>query len=114
VSGPADFAAELNRLGHSAVAHEDGRVTLQYAVPLGTHRGQEVSLGFRVPADFPGTPPGGPCLAPRLGHPQGNVHAADDFGAEWEYWSRPYAEWAVGPRTAKAYMAHVRRLFAQQ
>ncbi len=86
---------------------------LAYSIPIGRRLGEQIRLGFDVPTDFPVTPPGGPRVSPKLGHPDGAVHAAPDFGTEWEYWSRPFPNWAGTDRTVRSYMAHIRRLFQQ-
>ena len=70
--------------------------------------------------DFPGNCPSGPHIKPRLlpirtdgEHPDGRIHESQQFGPEWEYWSRPYPNWNATDRTAKSYMAHIRQLFDQ-
>lgn len=117
----ADFAAQLRSLGHDVVQHQDGRVTFTYEIPVGRRAGEVVSLGFVVPQDYNLSCPGGPRVQPRLlpinpdaseGHPFGAVHPAPEFGEDWEYWSRPFTNWDQSARDARAYMAHIARLFA--
>lgn len=117
----AYFLDQLRQLGYNPNDLGDGKVCFPYTVPVGRFCGQEVQLGFRVGDDFPLNPPSGPHVSPRLlplnqssnRHPEGGVHASE-FGADWEYWSRPFPGWAGTDRTVKTYMAHIRHLFATQ
>jgi hypothetical protein len=111
--GAAEFVRQLRELGHEVDEPVETRVTLPYTIPIGRRLGETIRLGFDVPPDFPNTPPSGPRVSPRLGHPAGAVHAATDFGSEWEYWSRPFPNWQGTDRSVKTYMAHVRRLLQQ-
>jgi hypothetical protein len=116
-----EFIDQLLALGHEVQERAPGLVELPYRVPVGPRTGQLVQLAFAVPPDFPLQPPSGPCVSPRLlplhpdqsvGHPIGGVHPAPHLGEEWEYWSRPFPGWQQTDRTARAYMAHIRCLFA--
>lgn len=117
-----DFIQQIRDLGYRVEEKGDGRVAFPYTVPMGKFEGKEIMLGFIVPGDFPASPPGGPHVSPRLlpinpggeRHPAERVHESPQFGPEWEYWSRPFPGWAATDRTARAYMAHVRKLFATQ
>jgi hypothetical protein len=113
VVGIDEFVLQLKTLQYHVIEVAGTRVKLEYSIPVGRHLGENVMLGFDVPADFPNTPPGGPRLSPRLGHPRGAVHEAPDFGTDWEYWSRPFPNWAQCEKTVRAYMAHIRSLFQQ-
>ena len=106
-----DFARQLIDLGFE-VTLSGNRLTFPFNVPIGLIAGQEVRLGIDVPGDFPATPPSGPHVSPRVGHPGGAVHASP-FGPDWEYWSRPFLDWQKTSRTVREYMAHVRTLFGQ-
>src|SRR5450759_3861892 len=110
--GPEEFARQLRELGYEPT-EQTGRVVIDYEIPLGSHIGERVTLGFNVPPDFPTTPPGGPAMYPPIVHPDGAVNPATEFGAGWVYWSRPYQGWAAATRSVQTYMAHVRRLFSQ-
>lgn len=110
--GPQEFLRQLCALGYSAIM-QGQYLILPFSVPLGTLIGQDVRLGLFATMDFPLTPPPGPHVSPRLGHPAGAVHESE-LGAEWEYWSRPYPEWSQSGRSAREYMAHIRELFAQR
>jgi hypothetical protein len=120
--GAQDFIQQLDALGYKVEDKGDGKVALPYTVPVGKFAGKEITLGFVVPGDFPLTPPSGPHVSPRLlppntssqQHPAGGVHESAPFGPEWEYWSRPFPGWARTDRTARAYLAHIRNLFATQ
>jgi hypothetical protein len=116
------FRNELLRLGYHPVVMADkpDRVLLEYEVESGKFQGRKVRLGFVVPGDFPATAPSGPHVRPHFhpvgqpgGHPTGAVHKSD-FGDEWQYWSRPYPDWALSKRTVAAYMSHVWRLWDSQ
>ena len=113
----ADFVEQLKELGHQPQEIDGDKVIIPYEVPCGRLAGQQIKLGFIVPADFNLTPPSGPHVSPRLlplnnsgVHPNGAVHESA-FGADWEYWSRPLSHWAQTKRRVKDVMAHVRHLF---
>jgi hypothetical protein len=120
--GAQDFIQQLKDLGFKVEEKGEGKIAFPYLVPVGKFQGQEITLGFVVPSDFPLTPPSGPHVSPRLlplnnsskQHPAGGVHASEPFGSDWEYWSRPFSGWAGTQRTVRDYMAHVRNLFATQ
>lgn len=116
------FLVGLLALGYEPVvlADKPDHVTFEYEVETGRHAGRKVRLGFVVPGDFPATPPSGPHVSPHIhatgqpgGHPTGAI-AASDFGGDWQYWSRPFPEWARSKRTVAAYMSHVWRLWDSQ
>jgi hypothetical protein len=116
------FVAGLIALGYEPVVFPDklDRVTFDYLVESGRHAGRKVRLGLVVPGDFPATCPSGPHVSPQIhaigqqgGHPAGAVHASD-FGGDWQYWSRPFPDWASSKRTVAAYMSHVWRLWDSQ
>jgi hypothetical protein len=119
--GVAAFIAGLTELGFNASLHGGSvdRVVLDYEVPTGRFAGKQVKLGFIVPPDFPMSPPTGPHVSPHIWplnpnaqHPQ-RAHQSDQFGGDWQYWSRPVPDWAKG-RTVAAYMAHIWRLWHTQ
>jgi hypothetical protein len=114
-----NFIDELKARGHD-VHVRDNLVTFRYVVPLGRFESQAITLGFEVPGDYPLTCPSGPhvtpCLLPMNGngeHPLGKILESKQFGAEWQYWSRPFLEWNKTKKNAKEYLAHVRHLFDQ-
>jgi hypothetical protein len=118
-----DFADQLRALGHDVEKLDDERIAFPFEIPVGKFVGTKIKLGFVVQGDFPLNPPAsGPHLTPRLlpinteskTHPEGGVHESQQFGAEWEYWSRPHNDWAQTDRSAKAYMAFIRLLFEKQ
>lgn len=119
--GAKDFIDQLRALGYGVAELPHGLVAFPYRIPVGPRTGEAVKLAFSVPGDFPLQPPSGPCVSPQLlplhpdqsiGHPLGGVHAAPHLGPDWEYWSRPFPAWHQTDRTARAYMAHIRHLFA--
>ncbi|MGD0713954.1 MAG: hypothetical protein ABSB24_07175 [Gaiellaceae bacterium] len=95
-------------------------VRLKYRIRFGSRAGEEVTIGFLVPADFPASAPGGVYVYPSLRPlsqestlPDGGVSdQSQTFGEQgWQHWSRPHDAWAASERNAKAWMAHVHRLF---
>ncbi|WP_030234994.1 hypothetical protein [Streptomyces sp. NRRL S-350] len=86
-------------------------VVFDYTVEIGPRAGTALRIGLQATADFPVTPPGGPQVSPQIGHPQGAVHPSP-LGSEWEYWSRPAANWPAD-RSVRGYLRHLRTLFAQ-
>jgi hypothetical protein len=87
-------------------------VIFSYDIPVGGRVGQSIRLALARVTDWPLSCPPGPHLSPRLGHPEGAVHASP-LGPEWEYWSRPFPSWPTSARTFRAYMGHVRALMAK-
>jgi hypothetical protein len=126
IPSTAAFVAGLAALGYEAIVlpERPDHVVLDYHVETGKLAGRKVRLGFVVPPDFPVTPPSGPHVSPHIHvigqpgeHPAGGVHASpftEAAGGEWQYWSRPYKEWATSKRTVPAYMSHVWRLWDSQ
>ncbi|WP_329258465.1 hypothetical protein OG223_37425 [Streptomyces sp. NBC_01478] len=108
--GPAALLAGLQATGYTP-QQQNGFIVFDYTVEAGPYTGQTVKIGVQTAADFPTTPPSGPHVSPRLGHPHGAVHPSG-LGTEWEYWSRPAANWAAD-RSVPGYLRHLRTLFAQ-
>jgi hypothetical protein len=124
--GPAALAAGLRALGYevdeSVPQPLQGNALLRiaYTIRFGTHAGATCTVGFIAPPDFPASAPGGIYVFPALrplnsdsALPHGGVtDVSAQFGeAGWQYWSRPHDAWAASARNAKAWMAHVHRLF---
>lgn len=121
--GRQEFIDQLKGMGHEVVLHDAGKISFEYEIPVGKFAGVKIKLGFVVQNDFPVNPPAsGPHVSPKLlpinttskVHPGGGIHESPQFGGEWEYWSRPHNDWATTDRSAKAYMAFIRRLFETQ
>jgi hypothetical protein len=126
-----DFIEQLEAMGYNVQERGENRLAFTYVVPIGRFADQQILLGLVVNDDFPVNPPSGPHVSPRLlplhpgsdlPHPQGGVHESP-FDApvnggpkteQWEYWSRPFHGWAATDRTVRAYMTHIRSLFASQ
>jgi len=114
-----EFISQLTELGYKVEDLGNNRVTLKYVIPIGRLSNQEIILGFLVQDDFPANPPSGPHISPRLlpintedkTHPNGGIHTSEQFGTEWEYWSRPFPAWGSTDHTVRTYMAFIRRLF---
>jgi hypothetical protein len=116
-----DFIDQLRALGHDVREPAAGVVEFPYKITVGPRTGEQVRLAFAIPPDFPLQPPSGPCISPHLlplhpnqdvGHPVGGVHPAPNIGESWQYWSRPFPAWPQTDRSVRAYMAHIRHLFA--
>ncbi len=124
------FISELRDLGYSPVPlpGKSDHVVIDYEVQTGCFAGKKVRQGFIIPADFPMTPPSGPHVSPHIhpiksegGHPTGAVHRSHSqpfeagAGGEWQYWSRPFSDWAQSKKkSAAVYMSHVWRLWDSQ
>lgn len=111
-TGPSEFARQARLLGLPGLEVRDAWVFFGLDVPDGTHAGKRVRIAAEVPADFPDTPPPGPHVNPPLTHAAGAVHGSPTLGPDWLYWSRPAPGWARD-RTVRAWVRHVRSLFAQ-
>lgn len=124
----AEFIQELRELGYkvddSPLPQLQGNVIARFPfqIPLGTHAGEEITLGFLVPPDYPMTCPSGPYISSMVlplntstsEPPYGGVSdASSTFGTDWQYWSRPFQEngWSKSERNARAYMRHIKHLF---
>ncbi len=126
LTGVKAFVAELEALGYkSTVLKDTSNVVIDYVVPTGKFAGRNVRLGFDVPTDFPMTSPGGVHVSPRI-HPNkaGKVHPTEGIsdspnfqakaGGEWQYWSRPFPDWAPVKKTVGTYMSYVWQLWDSQ
>lgn len=126
MSGVAALAEELESLGYE-VQIVGSFAIIDYEVDVGPLDGTTIKLALEG-SGHPHSPPSGPYVSPWLlplrpdgsPAPLGGVHDARQrgFPAEiagaWQYWSRPFNEWTLQGRSAKAYLdVHLRRLFAQ-
>ena len=125
--GPAALAAGLCALGYavktgSMAPQFQGHhlLRMRYRIRFGTRAGEHCSVAFIAPLDWPASSPAGIYVFPALRPldqtavlPHGGVtDATQIFGEQgWQYWSRPHDAWAQSERSAKAWMAHVDRLF---
>src|SRR5208283_3362827 len=122
ITGVVAFAEGLRTLGYEpqSLPNSSDHIFFNYLVEIGRFAGRVVRLGFIVPPDFPNIPPGGPHVSPHIQpvhagsdvpHPLGGVHGSSSSqfekaaGGSWQYWSRPFVNWAQGKRTVSAYMA---------
>jgi hypothetical protein len=125
-TGVEAFSAGLIAIGYEPVflmGYPD-HISIRYTVESGKFVGQDVHIGFIVPSDFPVTPPTGPHVSPHIHplkqdglHPTGAVHASpfsQATGTAWQYWSRPFVEWAKSRRTVAVYLSHIWRLWDSQ
>lgn len=109
-AGAAGFLAALAACGY-AVSRNNEFAIFSYTIEVGNRAGQQVRVGLQIPKDWPLSPPPGPHVSPRIGHPHGAV-SGSPLGADWEYWSRPAQNWAAD-RSMRAYLRHLRTLFSQ-
>lgn len=118
----ATFASGLEALGlQPAVDSANWRVTFDYPVLTGKFAGRTFRMGLEVPRDFPLTPPAGPHVEAVLhptgqsgAHPTANVTDSGAFGPGWQYWSRPFPDWARSKKTVATYMSYIFRLWDTQ
>lgn len=123
------FVEGLKALGYSPVAlpGKPDHIIFDYEVQDGRFKGEKVRHGFIVPSDFPITPPSGPHVSPQVlpintsgTHPAGAIHHSqaqpfeEGVGGQWEYWSRPFMDWAQSKKSVAAYMSHIWRLWESQ
>ncbi|GAC1382478.1 MAG: hypothetical protein NVSMB48_13110 [Marmoricola sp.] len=109
--GAAEFARQLSVLGIANVSVNGTWVFFDLQIPIGAYAGTVRRIAADVPVDFPDTPPPGPHINPPTLHPAGAV-LGSSLGADWVYWSRPAQGWAAD-RSVRAWLRHVRSLFAQ-
>src|SRR5262249_7758693 len=122
LTGLAAFIEGLEALGYQPEITDspNRRIAFAYEVQSGRVLGDTYRLGLEVPQGFPFTPPGGPHMKAELhrtgqsgGHPTANIHESV-FGAGWQYWSRPFPDWAQSKKTVAIFMAHIYRLWDSQ
>lgn len=121
------FCDGLRRLGYDPKTYEGHptHITFGFEIPCGSYAGRELSIGLNVPTDFPTVAPSGPHFSPILiaddksgQPPRGGLHLNHDpvfkvlTGEDWQYWSRPFPNWAVLDDPVRAYLAHVKNLWA--
>ena len=115
---------QLREMGYGVTEYPGGCVSFTYVVEIGKFENREITLGFVVPPDFPLNPPTGPHIKPHLlplnatqgPHPVSGIHPSQNpqFGAEWQYWSRPMHHWTNTKRSVSDVIRHIRRLFETQ
>lgn len=110
--GRDKFKEGLEALGHTPELKDENKIIIPFVVEKGRFAGQQIQLGFEVPADFEMAPPGGPHISPRLipvnTAPQDNSRAAESpFGPDWQYLSRPFLDQWPLKRTVKRYLEFV-------
>ena len=117
-SGREEFERQLKEMGiEPYLAQGDNRVVFDYVVPAGRFSGKEIKIGLVVPPDFNRTPPGGPHICPKLlpMNPNAQDHpsktADSEFGADWQYLSRPYRGRWKGREGVAEYLTHIDHLF---
>jgi hypothetical protein len=128
-TGVEVFIEGLHELGYKPeiLAGKTDHVAIDYEVASGKYSGMKLRIGFVVPGDFPLNPPSGPHVSALIHpvksggeHPTGGVHREQAapfqqaLGGEWQYWSRPPANWPASKKTVAAYMSHVWRLWDSQ
>ena len=117
MEGAEEFSRQLKSLGYAPRSLEGNRIAFRYQPRAGRFKGQKVELGLEIPPEFPRTPPPGLHVTPQLLplNPGASAHpdrvATSSFGADWQYWSRPFPGWR-GREGVATYLAYVDRLFA--
>ncbi|MBU6389175.1 hypothetical protein KGQ71_01530 [Patescibacteria group bacterium] len=120
----SDFIEGLKALGYEVEELGGNCIAFDYEVPTGKFMGKTFRLGFVVNEDFPANSPSGPHVSPSVHpiisggtHPTGGIHAPQNtqyFVGDWQYWSRPYSDWANSDHTVRSYMSHIHHLFDTQ
>lgn len=118
--GKEAFIEGLRQLNYSPEDRGENRVAFGYTIGAGRFKDKVITVGIEVPPDFNVTCPTGPHISPRLipinTNAPGNDRAAEspNFGAEWQYLSRPFRDgtdgWNRTSRDVKAYLRHVRNI----
>jgi hypothetical protein len=118
-----DFIEQLRAMGYEPQDRGDGKIAVPYTIETGKFTGQQIKLGFVAADDYNLNPPSCVHVSPHLlplhpgsdlPHPAGGVHPNQSFDGDFQYWSRPIKHWQATERTARAVIAHVRRLFDTQ
>lgn len=112
---------ELHQRGLTAALVDADLVVIDYEIETGPLAGESIELAFKPPPDYPVSPPSGLIMRPHVmpinpeggDHPRAGVHLGSHQGLsdDWQYWSRPYADWNTGKRNLDALLGHVRHLF---
>jgi hypothetical protein len=120
--GAPRLTAELAELGYGVTNPTADFVVVRYSVEVGPLADEFAELGWKVPADYHASAPGGLLVRPHLlplngnggEHPWCGVHPSSVGGiadGSFQYWSRPHPDWVNSTRDAAALMAHIRHLF---
>lgn len=99
----------LRAMGLDALAAPQiGGVMLNgYTVPLGRCAGDRVDLALAI--DYPYTPPVGLHIHAQYSAIGLNNVLQSALGADWQYWSRRYADWR-SDRSPRAVVAYINRV----
>jgi len=127
--GVQAFVTGLEALGFKPqqLPGNQNHIFFDYTVENGKFKDKMVRLGLIVPHDFPMTPPTGPYVSPDIHpintsgpHPLGAIHKQQALpfeagaGGTWQYWSRPFSNWATSKRSVPTYMSHISKLWELQ
>jgi hypothetical protein len=108
-----DFINELKELGYTPVELGGNKLTIEYQASVGKNIGKKVWLGLEVDDSFPMNCPTGPhfkSISDGWINPDNQIINHNNFGTEWHYWSRPFADWNRTNHSVKAYFGHLRNL----
>lgn len=115
--GINELKSQLEELGYKVNDIASGIISFKFIVPHGRFKDEELEIALQW-AQFPNLPPPGLLLDKGLlplqsggQHPSGGIHNRNFGGRTWQYWSRPFKDWASTDRTAKTYLAFIRTLF---
>lgn len=116
------IAEQLSELGYEVISYPDhpqypgGFIAIKFMVPVGRFRGQEIEVAFNA-SQFPLVPPSGPYIKPYLlpikgGNvlPFDGIHERQVPTGEFQYWSRPYHDWASTGQNMRTYLAFLKTL----
>jgi len=114
---------QLSELGYEVTSYPDspnypgGFLGIKWTVPVGRFRGQEIEVALNAP-QFPMAPPSGPYIKPHLlpikgGNqlPFDGVHERNVPTNDFQYWSRPYQDWATTDQHIRTYLSFLKTLF---
>jgi hypothetical protein len=116
----ADLIQGLRDLGFEVTERGQQCVSFPFTIRSGRFAGRTVTVGFQAGEDWPFNPPPGPHVTPPLlptgggDWPLGGVHAGrlpPFMDGNWQYWSRPFPNWASTDRTVRSYVEHLHHVF---
>jgi hypothetical protein len=124
----ADFINQLRDLGFKPQEPAADKAYFEWTVPVGPNAGKKVLVGTMVGDAYPGTCPSAPHFKPlddgwkehpdsvsdsNFGHGW-NVYPEENspafYQTAWRYWSRKLEEWPASEKTARFYLAHLKKL----
>ena len=115
--GTSELKSQIEAMGVKTEIMNEDYVCFQYKIPHGRFKEQIIEIALNAP-QFPLIPPSGPYIKPHLlpfenggSHPSGGIHQRNLPTSEFQYWSRPFANWDKSNKDIKTYLAFIRTLF---